>query len=374
MSEVAHVVVIGGGVAGCATAFELSAAGVGVTIVEREGIGTQASGWSAGGINPLQGIPPAIAAFALESFRLHLALWPKVEHLTAQPLRARRISMAYVAPTDDAVTELLEMRDAFEDARRDGFSGQWLEAAELRTLEPRITPNIAGALLTYGNAVLDSHRLTVLLGEAAQLQGATIRAGTVTGIERSGGRVTGVTLADGTLPCDAVVVALGPWTRQAKEWLGAPLPVEPLKGEILRMTQDGPPLAADIVAPGISLFGREENQIWLASTQQRVGFDKEPSEWAYRTLHDAAVALMPSIEEALLLQQTVCLRPSTPDDLPIVGAVPGVDGAYVATGGGTKGILLAPGMGKAVADLVLTGKTELPIEAMSPARFAEVTT
>ena len=71
-----------------------------------------------------------------------------------------------------------------------------------------------------------------------------------------------------------------------------PLPVEPLKGEILRMTQSGPPLKSDIVAPGISLFGREDNQIWLASTQQRVGFDREPSEWAFRTLYDAAVALI----------------------------------------------------------------------------------
>ena len=373
MSEVEHVVVIGGGVAGCATAYYLSAAGVRVTLVEREGIGTQASGWSAGGLNPLHGIERPILPLAMESFRLHLALWPELERVTGQALRARRISMAYVASDDAAVSELLELRDVFEDARDDGFSAQWLETAEFRTFEPRVSPRIAGALLTDGNAILDSHRLTVLLAEAAQKQGATVQAGTVTGIQQSDRRVTGVEVDGAVIPCDTAVVALGPWTGAAEGWLGVPLPVEPLKGEILRMTQSGPPLTSDVVAPGISLFGREDGQIWLASTQQRVGFDREPSEWAYRTLYDAAVHLMPSIAEASLLQQTVCLRPVTPDDLPLVGKVPGREGAYVATGGGTKGILLAPAMGRAVADLVLTGQTALPAQACDPARFAEIT-
>ena len=67
MSEVEHVVVIGGGVAGAATAYYLSAAGVRVTIVEREGIGSQASAWSAGGLNPLQGIERPLLPFAMES-------------------------------------------------------------------------------------------------------------------------------------------------------------------------------------------------------------------------------------------------------------------------------------------------------------------
>ena len=171
MSEVGHVVVIGGGVAGCATAYELSAAGARVTLIEREGIGSQASGWSAGGVNPLHGIPARLAAFALESYRMHLALWPELERLTGQSLGARRISMAMLAPDDAEVIPLLELRDAFE--MTDGFSAQWLEPAELRELEPRITSKVAGALLTYGNGALDSHRLTVLLAEAAQARGAT---------------------------------------------------------------------------------------------------------------------------------------------------------------------------------------------------------
>jgi len=370
--EVGQVVVIGGGAAGCSTAYYLSAAGARVTIIERVGVGSQASGWSAGGLNPLQGIPAPISALAMESYRLHLELWPELERLSSQNLEARIISMALVAPDEAAIPSLLQHGEAFESAH--GFSARWIDAAELRRLEPRIGTGVAGALLTHGNAILESQRFTMALAEAAQRLGATLTDGTVTGIEHDNNRqVTGVRLDDTVIPCDAVVVAMGPWSGAAEAWLGVPLQVSPLKGEILRMAQAGPPLPFDIVTPAISLFSRPDGQIWLASTQQRLGFDQEPSEWAYRTLFDAAVHLMPAITEATLVKQTACLRPVTPDDLPIVGGVPGWQGAYVATAGGTKGILLAPAMGRALADLILTGQTAISIEGSSAERFTAAT-
>jgi glycine oxidase len=371
VSEVGHVVVIGGGVAGCATAYYLSAAGARVTVVEREGVGTQASGWSAGGINPLQGIAEPISAFAMESYRLHLALWPELECLTGRQLEARITTMALIAADETEIVPLLELRDTFEAV--DGFSAQWLEAAELRTLEPRVRPNVAGALLTHGNGVLDSHVLTVRLAEAAQRLGATVSAGTVTGIRHAERRVTGVELDGAVVPCDAVVVAMGPWTGAAAAWLDSPLPVEPLKGEILRLAPLAPPLACDLVGADVSLFSRVEGQVWIGATRERRGFDTQPSESAYRTLFGAATRLMPALSEASLVKQTVCLRPVTPDDLPIVGPLPGWDGVYVATGGGPKGILLAPAMGTAIADLILTGRTAISIQACGPERFARVT-
>jgi glycine oxidase len=364
---VGHVVVIGGGAAGCATAYYLSKAGAHVTIVEREGIGNAASGWSAGGLNPLQGIPEPILGLAMESYRLHLELWPELRRLSSQNLASGLISMAYVAPDAADIPALKLQGEAFEAA--DGFTARWIETDELLTLEPRISPNVAGALLTHGNAVLESHRLTVALAEAAQLQGATLIEGSVAGLVHDDRRITGILLDDAVIPCDAVVIAMGPWSGEAEAWLGVPVPVEPLKGEIVRMAIAGEPLPFDIVAPGISLFARPRGQVWLASTQQRLGFDREISEWGYRTLFDAATALMPSINDATLVQQTACLRPVTPDDLPIVGSIPGWRGAYVATAGGTKGILLAPGMGRAIADLILTGQTEVSIAGASLERF-----
>ena len=367
MSEVGHVAVIGGGAAGCACAYYLSAAGVRVTLVEGEGVAAKASGWSAGGINPLHGIPAPLAALAMESFRLHLALWPELERLTGRALGARRIAMALVAPDETAIPPLLALQDGFAAAA--GFSARWLDAAALRALEPRIAATVAGALLTQGNGVLDSYRFTDALAAAAQRHGARLRVGTATGLRHAGRRVTGVRCGDTVVPCDAVVVAMGPWSQAAAAWLGRSVPVEPLKGEMLRTAAPGPPLACDVVAPHVSLFGRAGGETWIGTTMERRGFDTEASEVARQTLFGDAVRLMPALAQARLVRQTVCLRPVTPDGLPIVGKVPGWEGVYLATGGGPKGILLAPAMGRAVADLLLTGRTTFSIASSSPERF-----
>ena len=124
-----HVVVIGAGAAGCATAYYLSAAGVRVTLVESEGVGIRASGWSAGGINPLHGIPAPIAALAMESYRLHLALWPQLERLTGRALEARHITMAMVAPDGLPIIGRVPDRDGVYVATGGGPKGILLAPA-----------------------------------------------------------------------------------------------------------------------------------------------------------------------------------------------------------------------------------------------------
>ena len=79
---------------------------------------------------------------------------------------------------------------------------------------------------------------------------------------------------------------------------------------------------------------------------------------------------MPAMSEARLSLQTACLRPVTPDWLPIIGRVPNWDNVYLATGAGKKGILLSPGIGKSTADLMTQGETKLSISAFNPGRFA----
>ena len=368
MSERDRVVIAGGGVAGCAVAYYLSAAGVPVTVVERADVGAQASAWSAGGINPLHGVPAPVLALAMESCRLHLALWPELQRRTGIDFAARRIAMALLAPDAAAVPPLLALGDAFRAA--EGFSARWLDAAAFGALEPRLTAAGAGALLTGGNGALDSHRFTQALAAAARLHGARIHQGAVSGVEGDGRRLTAVRCGADRLPCAAAVFALGPWSQGVAAWLGVPLPIEPLKGEILRLAVPDPPLPFDVVSPAVSLFVRPGGRLWLGATSERRGFDTRPTESARRTLMAAALRLMPSLEAATLERQTACLRPVSPDGLPLIGAVPGWDNAYVAGGGGPKGILLAPAMGRAVADLILGGRSDLSIESSAPARFS----
>jgi glycine oxidase len=372
MPESSDVVVIGGGVAGCATAYYLSRAGVKVTLIERDGIGRQASGYSAGGINPLHGYLDALQSLGLASYTLHRALWDELRSITGQDCQQRLISMILVAFDEAEIPELQGTLERFQAT--EGFAAHWLEAGELHELEPRLTSAALRGLYLYGNGVVDSHLFTVRLAEAARQYGAVIRHDEVRGIAQDGGRSTGVVLADGTLPCDAVVLAMGPWAKAAQAWLGLSIPVEPLKGEILRMQLPSPALVHDFVSADILLCSRPGGQVWCAATEEWRGFDAQPSESARALLWQRAQQLMPAMAQATLLEQTACLRPVTPDWLPIIGRAPGWQNVYLATGGAKKGILLAPGMGQAIADLITTGHTALPVAPYTPERFAGIVT
>ena len=372
MSEKTEVAIVGGGAAGCAVAYFLAQAGVEAAIIERAGVGSQASGYSAGGLNPLQGtaIPGPLGLLAIESFRMHLGMWDRLRIESGVDFSPETISLVHVALDESDLRELDETLDAFEAA--DEFSARWLEGDELRELEPRIAQEAIRGLYTYGNAVLDSYLFTTALSKAAEQRGAAVRAGDVTGLKTSAGVVTGILLEGRELACDAVVLATGPWAKHAEQWLGVTIPVEPLKGEILRMELPGAELMHDFTWGHVSLFRRADGQVWVGATEERLGFDAEPSVSARQSLLEEAMRVMPSIAEARLVKHTACLRPVTRDWLPIIGRALGWDNVYIATGGAKKGILLSPAMGKATADLITEGSTQLPVSTFSPERFGGV--
>lgn len=367
MGESRDVVIVGGGIAGCAVAYYLARVGIKATVIEREGVGMQASGYSAGGLNPLHGIAETLKPLAMESFRLHQDLQEALRQATGQGYQARPTSMIKVALNEAAVPPLQELLTIFNATA--GFQARWLDQATIRTLEPRLTPDFQRALQLQGNGVVDSHRCTVLLARASVQMGASIRSGTVHGLQHHDGRVTGVLVDNEVLSCGQVVLAMGPWAQQAEAWLHFAVPVEPLKGEILRLELPGPALAHDFDCGEGSLYSRGDGQVWCGGTEERCGFDKSPTAAARHKIWQTAIRLMPALSEAWLVQQTVCLRPVAPDGLPIVGRVPGWDNVYLAAGGAKKGILLSPAMGKAIADLLHTGHTTLSIDPCTPERF-----
>jgi glycine oxidase len=370
MPERSDVVVVGGGTAGCSVAYYLARAGVKVTLVERAGIGMQASGYSAGGLNPLHGFLPTLRPLALESFGLHRMLWDDLQQATGRNCQQRIISMLMVAYDAAELSGLQETLDVYQATP--GFTAHWLDPTQVRELEPRLTPDLVGGLYLHGNGVVDSHLFTGLLAETAQQAGVTIREGNVCGLQHRHGHITAVVLEEGTIACDQVVLAMGPWTKAAEPWLGCAIPIEPMKGEILRMELPGTALAHDCTSTDILLCSRPGPQIWCASTEEWCGFDTTLSDSARQALWQRAARLMPVMAEARLLQQTACLRPVAPDWLPIIGRAPEWDNVYLATGGAKKGILFSTGIGKAIADLITTGSTPLSIERCSPARFAQV--
>jgi glycine oxidase len=370
MSQSSDVVIVGGGVAGCAVAYYLGKAGIKTTIVEREGIGTQASGYAAGGLNPLHGVPAALRPLAMESFKLHLTLWDELKSATGSDFQARIVSMIKLAFEDTELSAFQELQDLFEAT--EGFSAQRLEATEVHKIEPRVARDVVGGLYLDGNGVVDSYLFTIALAKAAEQYGTTCQSGHVRGVQRSANRITGVLMEDVEIACDTVVLAMGPWAKAAEQWLGCPIPVEPLKGEILRMAVPGPALAHDLLGPAASLYSRSDGLVWCGATTEWRGFDQAPSESARQFLLQGAIRLMPAMASASVVKHTACLRPVAADELPIIGRAPGWDNVYLAGGAGKKGILLSTGIGTAMADLIVGGKTPLSIGPCAPERFANV--
>jgi glycine oxidase len=372
MADTTDVVIVGGGVAGCATAYYLAKQGIKSTIIEREGIASKASGFSAGGLNPLQGagIPGPLGPLAIKSFRMHEEIWPELLE-SGVDFEPETISVVAVAYDESEFAAMEETKKIFDGADGD-FKATWLDADQIREMEPRLAPGALRGLDAYGNRTLSSYRFVLALVQTIEKMGSTVRSGEVLGVKTDGRRVTSVVLESGEINCGSVVFATGPWSGQVEQWLNVRVPVEPLKGEMLRMLlPDQPQPDRDYQGFGVTLNHREDGQVWIGATELRRGFDEYPTSEARDTLMSGALKLMPAMADAELVLHTACLRPVTADWLPITGLAPGWDNAYLATGAGKKGILLSTSMGEAVASLIATGKLDPEMERFKPDRFLD---
>ncbi len=369
MTDTVDVVILGGGAAGCAVAYYLSEAGVKSIIVEKEGVGSQASGFAAGGLNPLQGacIPGPLGSFAWESFLMHSVLGAQLKDRTGIDYRLRTVSQIRITFDESELDELQETIDIF--SATDGFEAAWLEPEEIQHLEPRTAREAIRGIFERGNGALDSLGFTQALFASAQQSGSSVRAGAAVGIDPLTSDSARVILEDGYIDCGLVVMALGPWSRRAESWLGAYIPVDPLKGEILRMELPGPPLQHDISGAGGNIYNKPDGSSWCGTTEEWRGYDHQPLEETRRNILDRVTRIVPDMANAKLALHTACLRPVTPDWLPILGWAPGHENVCLATGAGKKGILLAPAIGKSIADLITSGETSLPIAEFAPDRF-----
>ena len=378
MANTDGVVIVGGGAAGCSTAYYLAKAGIRAAIIEGDALASQASGFAAGALNPLEGhgIPGPLGGFAVESFKMHRSLHAEIKADWGSDYEFRVASQVTLALDEWEIPDLQETYDRFTAAAALGsselaFEARWLDAKQALELEPRLSPKMFRGLYTKGTLALDSYKYTVAMAEAAVKMGASVLSGRVTGLERTGGRVTKVLLEDGEVPCDAVVLAMGPWSRSGEPWLDAYIPVDPLKGELLRLRPPGTLLPHDLFGGSSSLYPKPDGLVWCGTTQDWRGFDRESLESTRRNIMEWAERLFPAMAQAELVSHTACLRPVTPDWLPIIGKPPGYENVVLATGAGKKGILLAPAMGKAAADLVATGATRIPVAALNPGRFTQ---
>ena len=363
------VVIVGGGIAGMTTAYYLAAARVTSVVVERDAIGSHASGFAYGGLSPLSGfgIPGPMAEIAQEGMRLHRELSKSLleESGIDVDFRVRRsLALALTAADVQRLQAALVWQQ-----QQPGYAARWLDAAEARQVESRISEETLGATLVEGGAGVEPYRLVLALTRAAENLGVTVRHGRAIGLRRQDGRVRGVLLEREVIACSAVVLALGPWSREISAWIGVPIEVRPLKGQILRLQAPGPPVECSVGWGHNYATTKTDGLLWAGTTEEEAGFDEESTTAARDEIGAALVRMLPAMADAQIAQQTACLRPLASDGLLVLGGVPGFERVYVATGGGRKGILYGPAMGRAIADLVLGRDTRVALEAFAPGRF-----
>ena len=221
---------------------------------------------------------------------------------------------------------------------------------------------------TESNAQVNPAAFMNAMMRAAVRNGADLRFGEVTGLRRRDGAVKGVEIGDATLEGDAVVIAMGPWSMLATAWLPLP-PVFGLKGHsVLFDTADAIPPealfleAADAFGSVLTpeVFPRADGTTYVCAISSEAPLPVnpgavEPDEGAIDRLLDFCRRISPVFASARVLATQACFRPITRDGLPLIGAVPGVPGANVATDQSVWGILNAPATAEAMAEIILDG-------------------
>ena len=363
------VIIVGGGVIGCAIAYYLTDAGAKVTIVERGEIGGEASGASAGILAPLELTVEQgpLLDLCLASMPFHPSLADTLREQTDIDVEYLRSGILRVALSDEDADDLR----ALVERQQPRGAMQWVDAEALRRLEPRLGAARGGVYSPHLHQV-DAHRLTQALAQAAVARGATLRQGVaVRGFVTNGSRVSGVRTDDGRMTAGHVILAAGSWTAALGRRLGVSLPVKPMRGQMLAFADFSSPLRhilfdqdGDYLAPKANGF------LFAGSTVEDVGFRKNTTVKGLAGLRRMAATLVPSLAYAEVASDWAGLRPGSPDDLPILGPVPGWEGLSVASGHFRKGILLAPITGRLMTQWLTQGKSEISLEPFRPARFA----
>jgi glycine oxidase len=200
--------------------------------------------------------------------------------------------------------------------------------------------------------------------------GAEVHEGVeVTGLELQGRKVIGVRTNTQVYHSSHTVLAAGPWSGIANRWLNETLPVRPVKGQRILLRKAGFLPKSAVRTFETYSVPWSDGTVLVAATREEGVFDEEPTAAGIGHLLSEAVASFPILKDAVFVGARAGVRPGTPDDLPIMGPVPGWEGLSIVTGHDHVGIMLSPGSGELMANYIDTGNAR-PLEPFSIARFS----
>ncbi|MEN5199143.1 glycine oxidase ThiO [Pseudomonas wadenswilerensis] len=344
-----QVVIVGGGVIGLLTAFNLAADVEQVVLCDRGALG-QESSWAGGGIvSPLYPwrYSAAVTALAHWSQDFYPQLGERLFASTGVDPEVHTTGLYWLDLDDEA--------EALAWAEREGRPLSAVDISAAYDAVPVLGGGFRRAIYMAGVANVRNPRLVKSLKAALlALPNVSIREHCeITGFSREGERVTGVETANGAIQADRVVLTAGAWSGDLLRPLGLELPVEPVKGQMILYKCAEDFLPSMVLAKGRYAIPRRDGHILVGSTLEHAGYDKTPTGEALESLKASAVELLPALADATPVAHWAGLRPGSPEGIPYIGEVPGYAGLWLNCGHYRNGLVLAPASCQLFADLLL---------------------
>jgi glycine oxidase len=365
------VAVVGGGIIGAASALELARRGCRVTLFERAAPGGEASSAAAGILAPLGNAPDPgpFHRLAIESWRLYPGVVAELRSLTGVDVEHMTTGTLYPLAGPREI-DAARARLAWPLAGEFGIS--LIEGGDLHALEPALAKDLSAALMVRGDHWINNQRLVTAYALAAAARGVTVCTGTeVSRLLVEDGRARGVVTMDGeSVRADAVLLAAGAWSGRLAASAGLELPVGPVRGQMLAVSNVPSLLSHAIHRDDIYLVPRPSGELLIGATVERVGFERAVTPDGLGSLIASALALVPGLGGRPITRSWSGFRPWASDGQPVLGPVPGIEGLFVATGHYRNGILLAPVTATVMSRCIIDGETPDSITPFLPARFS----
>ncbi|TWU50814.1 Glycine oxidase [Rubripirellula tenax] len=356
-----HILIVGGGVIGLATAWELSNRGYQVTILDRGRVG-KATSWAAAGI-----LPPAnfdTATDPIDQLRgLSHRLFPewaaKLQRLTDIDIGLRRCGGWYLADTPGERASMIGMTGYWDElgiechavavdevARREPAIKSWITRTSAND-EP-----VASAWWVPDESQIRTPRYLKALAAACRSAGVTIVENVSVEAIESGDNASRCRCGDQWYSADAMIVCGGSWTGSVAEMLQLEQSIIPIRGQILLLKTERPVVGSVVNVGHRYVMCRDDGSTLVGSCEEEVGFQLGTDEAMLDQLNAFAVAMAPELASAARIHQWSGLRPLTFDGFPMIGRVPNHPNLYVAAGHFRSGVHLSPGTAIVLSDLI----------------------